>query len=549
MATGGVFQIITNDGKQDRMLMATDLLKARLNNIMQLRAQRGMDPTPTLVDIEKTHILFMNAHFKPFAAIGYEYNKVRASAGTVTLNSEIQFSIPQFGDFFHDMVLHVRLGAVSGTGQCRWCSFPGERLLNKVKFSVNGNALDEYYNHDYTFYRQFELPECKKAGYYRCVGQQMPIPAQIIPNTGSAPNAAGTTSMGFGTVTLGAADTAGAWINVTDGYQTNKSRTAHALNATGTNMTTGYQRTDILEVTMPLLFWFNRDPRLSIASVSIPFGQRFVEVTLCALSDLIRGQEIGSGNTTTNSGTAASVSISGTEVVVCDLYVNNIFVNPEVHDIFIKRIGFNLIRVHRRHISRLTSLTNGDHLLSSFKWPIESIYFGFRDAGSANNQTTSANANFYLDGWHRFAQAHEVVNGMTFGTLTSTPAGFHFQYEKLIPVVQNVTFKAHGINIYNDIPAILYNQYLPYHFGSKINTPDDPGVYMVTFNLYPGMYQPSGHINISRAREFYIGFDDTVPTTGRNLGKTITTADLIASANAINFLLISDGSAVIRYST
>jgi hypothetical protein len=29
---------------------------------------------------------------------------------------------------------------------------------------------------------------------------------------------------------------------------------------------------------------------------------------------------------------------------------------------------------------------------------------------------------------------------------------------------------------------------------------------MITFNLYPGSYQPSGHVNISRAREFYIEF-------------------------------------------
>ncbi|HVE14537.1 MAG TPA: hypothetical protein VNI01_14155 [Elusimicrobiota bacterium] len=34
------------------------------------------DITPTLVDLERTHILYVNSHFKPFAAIGYE-SKVR----------------------------------------------------------------------------------------------------------------------------------------------------------------------------------------------------------------------------------------------------------------------------------------------------------------------------------------------------------------------------------------------------------------------------------------------------------------------------------------
>lgn len=30
------------------------------------------------------------------------------------------------------------------------------------------------------------------------------------------------------------------------------------------------------------------------------------------------------------------------------LYVNNIFTHPAVHDLYIKRIGFYLVRIHRR---------------------------------------------------------------------------------------------------------------------------------------------------------------------------------------------------------
>jgi hypothetical protein len=106
MATGGIFTIITNDGKQDRMLMATALLADRLTSIhsAKLAANRAtygssiasddVRNLPSLLDIEKTHILFTNAHFKPFAAIGFEYNKVRPSSGSVAFGSIIQFSIP-----------------------------------------------------------------------------------------------------------------------------------------------------------------------------------------------------------------------------------------------------------------------------------------------------------------------------------------------------------------------------------------------------------------------------------------------------------------------
>ena len=59
MATGGVFQLITNDGKQDRMLMATQMLRTRLDAIRAKRAADPSisDPTPTLLDIERTHVL------------------------------------------------------------------------------------------------------------------------------------------------------------------------------------------------------------------------------------------------------------------------------------------------------------------------------------------------------------------------------------------------------------------------------------------------------------------------------------------------------------
>lgn len=68
MSTGGIYQLIANTGRQDSLIMATELLNRRLKEIRRLRCKNPAirDKTPTLVDIERTHILFMNAHFKPF---------------------------------------------------------------------------------------------------------------------------------------------------------------------------------------------------------------------------------------------------------------------------------------------------------------------------------------------------------------------------------------------------------------------------------------------------------------------------------------------------
>lgn len=539
MATGAIFTLVVNDGRQDNLLNASDLLKDRLSALARLNIDTPKY-VPSLTDIEKTHVLFFNAHFKPFVAIGFEYQKLQPSS-TATLNSTVSFSISQFGDFFHDMVLHVRLGpvtAATAANTWRWVSYPGERLMEKTKFSVNGTVLDEYSPQDYKFYREFRLCEDKRVGYDRCMGQQALLPAQVVPVSGlelnNGPNPVG--SFGASTVT-GVDESTGLWVQVSDGYQTVKTGTAH-MDQSSAN---GHQRTDVLELTVPLIFWFNELPQLAIPAISIPYGTRFVEFEVTTLANLARGVVV-TGNGGVGNSVAATLSVTGADFSVCNLYVNNIFVNPEIHDIFVKRIGFNLIRVHRKQVNRVTSCALGEQLMNNFKWPIETIYFGFRDV-TRNQVTTGALS--YLDHWHSFGQAFSVVNSTT---LASTHV-LTYQYNKLLPVVQSITVSAQGINVYADIPALLFNQYVPWAYGAKINTPKDPGVYCVTFNLYPGVYQPSGHINVSRAREFYIKYDNTIPTTARNLGVAITSADLMATARAINFLLISDGSAVLRYST
>ena len=495
MATGGIFTLITNDGKQDCMLMATELLRKRLCRIKEARKNAGLDPTPTLVDIEKTHILFMNTHFKPFAALGYEYNKVLSSSGGATLGSTIQFSIPQFGDFFHDMALHVKFDEPTitegATPTYRWCEYIGERLCKKTVFTVNGNTLDEYHSEDYAFYRQLELPSHKVAGYNACVGQERVEQVECYQSTATPTNSRMIS-------------------HYSDGYQTPK--TSHGE----------------VELFVPLLFWFNKNPKLAIPSVSIPFGQRFIEITTATQAELV-GQEIR--------GDAVSGTMGAVTMNTCELYVNNIFVNPEIHDVYIKRIGFNLIRVHRRQATKLTA-QSGEVLINNFKWPIESFAVGFRPVGNVdvNNNDYNGGIN-HLDHWHYFSRVARA-------DLVGVPLTAYVDLQST--TIDKMTIRAHGIDIYNEFPSKFYNAYIPFARRGAVSTPTDIGIHMVTFNMFPGMYQPSGHINVSRAREFYLNYDSANVSTP--IAKS-TPVDMIASAKALNFLLISDGSAVLRYST
>ena len=539
MSTGGIFTLITNDGKQDRMLMATQLLNTRLQQIQRMRTRnRVRDPTPTLVDIERTHILFMNAHFKPFAAIGYEYNKVQPQSGTANFGSEIQFSIPQFGDFFNDMVVNVKIseGDVAGTAPAnawRWADKLGERLFQKVAFTVNGNPLDEYTSDVYKFHDDFFVTPNKRTGWNRCVGQQDCIKGSrqldsgnVLPSAGAIPYVSGTIA------------NLEQCVEFSNGLQTPK-KTHRAF-----------------ELWVPLIFWFNKDPRLSIPSVSIPYGQRFITITLAALDDCAR---IGfnKADTFAASQSGAVVPFTTTPTITeASLYINNIFVNPEIHDIFIKRIGFNLIRVHRIQTQRLTKASDRV-LLSSLKWPIETMYTGVRPLENVSGSSAAAVPNDTMGSWNKFSGVDPTRRVDIGGT------GDVASFAPCYPTLDKTTISAHGIDIYKSFPHSFFNSYVPYNYGGHhINTPEDCGSQMITFNFYPGSYQPSGHINISRAREFYYEYSastvsvarDAVGTSGARAVaedwiKSDQPADLIIVAVAINFLLISDGSAVLRYTT
>lgn len=589
MSTAAIFTLITNDGKQDKMLMASDLLKKRLSAITQARVDAGMaDTTPTLLDIERTHVLFMNAHFKPFAAIGFEYHKVNPDSGGANLGTNVRFSIPQFGDFFNDMALYVKfnkatytpVAAAPNQNVFRYCDYPGERLLQKVYFDVNGNPLDAYDSTVNVMHRQFNVQPNKLAAWKRLAGQETPQTAYLQQASLTQPSSR-------------------VKVDFCNGYQTPKSE--H----------------DALVVMMPLLFWFNKDPRLAIPSVAIPYGQRFLSIDLASSSQLI---ELVNPPLADASDDGAVPVLT---VAECALFINNIFVNPEVHDIFIKRVGFSLIRVHRMQTNRVKD-DNSNILLNNMKWPIESLFAAVRP--TKNIEVANYPNNKSLQTWHKFgtitdstndvygvascvidttaqkevleflevkevvsgtagdqwnlyksldkttaaaaalfslAAAASVVDGATSDTVfdavqsanTSDDTSYFVHPTKdgscaqvevstHTPTVDKISITAHGVDIYKEIPGTFFHSYTPYTFGgNNINSPTDPGAHMVTFCLYPGSYQPSGHVNVSRAREFYFQY------WSNGAVSSDSPADLIVIASAINFLLISDGSAVLRYST
>lgn len=625
MSAGAVFKLIANDGKADRMIMATKLLNQRIKDIMCERSKQGnSDITPTLVDLERTHIIYVNAHFKPFAAIGYEYNKVTPQNGSNSLGSSVTFSIPQFGDFFHDMVCRVRLSSVranvgtaptqgqvdiyptnfgahdytlvDGTGRTppglvdgspyrnlvHYCEYPGNRLFRLVKFDVNGNPLDQY---DYmipTMLEKFCTPPNKRIGHDRLVGQEVPIRGYRNDSIGSVldpdiniPN----------NITKFSNNQSNQTVGLYDSMPFNLTTVANApLSATATRYEACRESIDVvngpqtpkpiqppLEIWNKLRFWFNDDVRLSVPSVSIPFGQRYITIELANQSDLVFEypslyiKMLAYTSQYCRQEYTPYFQLNGIETMTMEkieLYINNIFVNPEIHDIYIKRIGFSLIRVYRQHNQTCNQSNSEEKLLSQLKWPIEYMFVGLRPRWNITNPTNksgtaigSLNGNEHVwRDWHRltkntkstfkfFINPINVCDTLNVIYTVDHDAIRDPTYYLPVSTVDSLSLTSHGITIFDSFNDIFFNQYMPYHYGgAALNTPDDTGALFINFALFPRSYQPSGHLNISRARETYLKWNTTYITPN-------TPADLFVCAIAINFLLISDGSCVLRYST
>ncbi len=580
MSNGGAFRLLSNDGKQDDMIMSTRFLNSRLQKIQSMRASdpRIDNPTPTLGDIEKTHLLFVNSHFKPFVAMANEYQTVNQSGAA--LGGQVLFSIPLYGDFIHDMVLQIKLASVSATNTgngdklIRYVDYPGERICKNTEFSVNGNVLDSYDNDVFPFHREFCVQPNKKLGYDKMMGQQTEIEGEVL-SSGGRSNAKVQKTV------------------IVNGPQVPKVTQPE------------------LELWVPLLFWFSMDVRVSLVSVSIPHGQRFLKIQLAGADELLQHQGLAKQDDAPGS---FPVPVPKVE---CTLYVNNIFVNPEIHSIIIKKIGFNLIRVFRFQRA-IVDKSADEILLSQIKWPIETLYIGgrptvnisklntnmakswdkfsFRTESTVHSGAQDVNAYFWGAFGNDPAQAADYtaaltrsdgkLHGLNFAVIlgvlptavlsvaqvntvlsrngyqplsgtfvnpllplnaeivAATPnSGALVSYTECQSAFDNLGLKAHGIELFKKFGNTFYNSYLPWHYGAEyLQTPKDCGKVMMNFNLYPGTYQPSGHINVSRAREFYLTYDSTRINTNNPV-------EIFIIGIALNFLLISDGSAVLRYAT
>ena len=152
---------------------------------------------------------------------------------------------------------------------------------------VTLNPLDEYTLHATVAHREYRVAPNKLDAWKRCVGQE-------------------TAEDGY----IRQAD----W--TFNGQAPQNYRIAAQVN-TG-NQTPTAQKSGSLEMFIPLLFWYNKDVRLAVPSVAIPYGQRYINIELASRTEMVDLVPRGAGTWAAPGGTMGDVTVSTLE-----LYINN----------------------------------------------------------------------------------------------------------------------------------------------------------------------------------------------------------------------------------
>lgn len=345
MSTGSVFTLLINNGKTDRLLNAYEFLKERIAKYISNRDNSysvkellhlpedgylniNDDILPSLNYIEQTHNTFVCGTYKPSIPISFEY--IKQQYNSPKFGQTIIFNINKYGTFINDMVLRIKISglrSIDNRDRVRYVSFLGHKLLENVKFSVQNNTLDEYTTDDYNVYFKHELSNEQKISWLKNIGQEIPELANI------------TSDPSF--------DMQREYRLVGNGNQTLK------------------QRHDDVELLIPLLFWF-KDIKTALPNHIIPWGQTNVTIKLAEVADIVGFSDYGGGGKYINP-----------TITICELYTNNIFVPPEIFNLYATKFSFNLIRVHRQHkqVLKETSDSFNEVKLHNLKWLLKLYIF------------------------------------------------------------------------------------------------------------------------------------------------------------------------------
>jgi hypothetical protein len=480
---GGPFTLIGNTGRLDKLIVSYVNLQKM---IIKSRKVRKMRPMQIISEIRKSHSWLVHDIFKPHVPIGSDYYRIEGSAQH---GGGVEFNLLSIGDFVTDMGLYIKFNSItSATNYYRYVAKPGIKVLLDASLTIDNNEITRYERNDVIQYDKTLVGSQNREAWDQCIGQDLGLEAVY--------NDLGHQATDVKKVRIGP--------------QT-------------------YKHTqDELELFIPFLFWFCKDPAQALPFCALGANsKRQLNINLENLQSMVVAKD----------STGADIPLDQTITIKeCTLYVNNVYTMPDVKDLYMSRAIFKLMKTKLSVRKTLTTAT--DYIqLKPIKWPCEYFTFGIQPIENQDDPDNYLNYNKLTE--------REICFPMVIGTPKQLVSrGYKFYQED--PVIRIASVGSFSNVIVDPSPMKFYEAYNMNKFISTcdISSNNNKGVGIHAFAIYPTKWDTLGYFNFSRFRETYINYESNVGTI-----TAASPAMFYLSAECNNFILISDGSMSIRFSS
>jgi hypothetical protein len=447
---------------------------------------------PSTQKLKETHEIFLNSQFKPWVESTFEYSKTSVNSKP-NFGEVVEFAVPDYGNFLSDMCLHIKISELtpeSPEDTVRYANMMGHKLIKKIQLFINNNLIDEYSGEYYNVYYDSNISKDKKKAWLNCIGHEIPEIGELVQDPLDNSNK----ELKY----------------ISNGFQTLKDKHGE------------------VELFIPLLFWFNTDKKCALLN-NYDFGTVKIKVELEPENKLITCLDYINNR--------YHEKYIKPSIIECELYTNHIFVSQEIQDIFISRVGFNLIRTHKLAEMYLDKNTDSIRLNNFIKHPVEEVAIYARPEENENGLDS-------LNIWNKNC----IMNIKYIKTpIVFKDAGGEYNfginniklYEKK-NIFKNVSFSYDGVSSYGDDTPLFFTSYIPLTGGDRVFMKNNDIMYF-TYSMLPREYNPSGVINLSKSKQIRFNYDsDCIQSNGP--------IKLYVHTTNINFLIFNNISAVLNFS-
>lgn len=427
--------------------------------------REGCSTMPFLIETERTHENYIKKYYRPILPMAFEVRAELAETGTIDFGTNV-FSLPSYGDFIYEMTLFIELenlSTVNPAELCGYVDFLGHRLIKKVQMDFAGQIIDEYSGEAYNPYFNYFVGADERKSYLRSIGQE--VPEKLILDQ--------------------------------EGYREQKKILFGPQ--------TPKQAHSSVKLNIPIIFDFSRKLDASLFSAKIPYGMRYLRVTLNNPSDLVYLRGTGGLNLPTIKGS---------------LILTHVFIDPQIRSRLQLGKYKTLIRVFKE--TDFTASTLGTQKIDQFRFPLENIFFGIKPV-----------ANTLPHNWYKYTSSTVIPATFPIATaFTGPPFQLQFRTENFElpqPTLTTFSFLTRNTQVTNDLPIEYFNSA---YASNKGKSSKDSGLIGLTFGRALCEKNITGFYNVSTEREFYVKYTSTMP------------GNFYLLATCINWLTINEAGVV-----